>query len=100
MCRDHIVIPYDESTGHVKSFSNHEHVMDEVTQRVNNIDLGAHIQAGKSVSTCAEIVIQEALSHENDGDQAAALKLVQAAIEEEIQPLLKLKQYAFDWQQM
>lgn len=70
--------------------------MDEVTQRINNIDMGANNQGSRTQvkRTVAEIK-KEAESLENRGNRSAALKLVQVALDDEVDDRGMLLRYDF-----
>lgn len=56
--------------------------MDEVTQRIQNIGMGANNQGSRTPMKDAVAVIKEAESLENRGNRSAALKLVQVALDD------------------
>lgn len=70
-----------------------QQAMDELTNRVKNVHLRTRVPAAKPVENAADKVIKEASALESTGDMAEALKLIDAAVEEDVEPVHKLKQY-------
>lgn len=75
---------------------NVSHIMDEVTQRINNIQIRDQSKPGKVTKNSAEAVIDKASALEGMGNITAALKLIQEAIDQGIQPQHQLRQYVLD----
>lgn len=75
------------------STQRQQHAMNEVTHRVQNVH-PHRTQATSSLMKSATAVIDEARVLENKGDAAAALKLIQEAVDGQICPYEELLRYA------